>query len=57
MKNTADVRTGTGWEIFGSLEGLEFAGDIHLITTTKPHMQEKTANLSGASKKAGLQKH
>ena len=46
MKKTTDSKRGITWSIFTTLEDLDFADDIALLSSRHSDMQEKTERLS-----------
>ncbi|RUS90622.1 hypothetical protein EGW08_001619 [Elysia chlorotica] len=46
--------TNNRWNLFSTLEDLDFADDLALLSHTHNHMQEKTARLSNFAKQVGL---
>ena len=45
-KTTEDKPRGIKWTFFSTLEDLDFADDLALVSHTHDHMQEKTTRLS-----------
>ena len=54
MRQTTNVPRGIRWTLFTTLEDLDFADDLALLSHTKEHMQEKTSRLSETAQKIGL---
>ncbi len=55
MRRTTETgHTGIRWTIFSTLEDLEFAGDLALISHTYQHMQDKMDRLNQHSSQVGL---
>ena len=54
-KTTSDQRRGITWSMFSTLEDLDFADDIALLSSKQDHMQEKTNRLSHYASQTGLQ--
>ena len=44
-KTTEDTSRGIRWTLFSTLEDLDFADDLALLSHTNQHMQEKTNRL------------
>ena len=55
MKKTTDSKRGITWSIFTTLEDLDFADDIALLSFRHSDMQEKTERLSHFASQLGLQ--
>ncbi|RUS79972.1 hypothetical protein EGW08_012273 [Elysia chlorotica] len=53
-RTTEDKSRGIRWNLFSTLEDLDFADDLALLSHTHNHMQEKTARLSNFAKQVGL---
>ena len=55
MKKTIESKRGITWSIFTTLEDLDFADDIALLSSRNSDMQEKTERLSHFASQLGLQ--
>ena len=55
MRKTTDSKRGITWSIFTTLEDLDFADDIALLSSRHSDMQEKTERLSHFASQLGLQ--
>ena len=53
-QTTADQPRGIRWTLFSTLEDLDFADDLALVSHTHQHMQEKTTRLSTYAQQVGL---
>lgn len=53
-RSTEDQPRDIQWTLFSSLEDLDFADDIALLSHTHCHMQEKTSILSTYARQVGL---
>ena len=53
-RRTEDLWRGIQWTFFSTLEGLDFADDLALLSHTRHHIQEKTVRLNRFSKQVGL---
>nr|KAG5700914.1 hypothetical protein BaRGS_012321 [Batillaria attramentaria] len=53
-RTTADQSRGIRWTLFSTLEDLDFADDLALVSHTHQHMQEKTSRLSSFAQQVGL---
>jgi len=53
-QTTADTPRGIRWETFSTLEDLDFADDLALLSHTHQHIQEKTTRLRTFSNQIGL---
>ena len=51
---TEDQKRGIRWTLFSTLEDLDFADDLALLSHTHQHMQEKTSRLSDFAQQIGL---
>ena len=54
-KTTSDKKRGITWSMFTTLEDLDFADDIALLSSKQDHMQEKTDRLSYFASQIGLE--
>ena len=54
-RTTEDQPRGIRWTLFDTLEDLDFADDLALLSHTHQHMQEKTCRLSKFGHQVGLQ--
>ncbi|RUS86850.1 hypothetical protein EGW08_005387 [Elysia chlorotica] len=54
IRTTEDKSRGIRWNLFSTLEDLDFADDLALLSHTHNHMQEKTARLSNFAQQVGL---
>ena len=55
MKKTMEGPTrGLRWTLFSSLEDIDFADDVALLSNTRQALQEKTSKLNDIGKKLGL---
>ncbi len=55
MRNTTgDKKRGISWTLFSSLEDLDFADDIALLSSKQDHIQEKTDRLCQHADQVGL---
>ena len=54
-KTISDKKRGITWSMFTTLEDLDFADDIALLSTKQDHMQEKTSRLSHFASQIGLE--
>ena len=55
MRKTTDSKRRITWSIFTTLEDLDFADDIALLSSRHSDMQEKTERLSHFASQLGLQ--
>lgn len=53
-KTTIDQNRGIQWTMFSTLEDLDFADDIALLSSKHSHIQEKTTRLSHFANQVGL---
>jgi hypothetical protein len=53
-RTTEDQTRGVRWTLFSTLEDLDFADDLALISHSHQHMQEKTSRLSEFAQQIGL---
>ena len=53
-RTTADTARGIRWTLTSTLEDLDFADDLALLSHTFEHMQEKTTRLNDNAKQIGL---
>ena len=53
-RTTEDTQRGIRWSITSTLEDLDFADDIALLSHTNNHLQEKTSRLSRFASQIGL---
>ncbi|KAL0187117.1 hypothetical protein M9458_018787, partial [Cirrhinus mrigala] len=53
-RTTEDGARGIRWTLFSSLEDLDFADDLALLSHTHQHMQEKTNRLNTFARQVGL---
>ena len=53
-RTTEDQSRGIRWTLFSTLEDLDFADDLALVSHTHQHMQEKTTRLSTYAQQVGL---
>ena len=44
---------GIRWRLTTKLDGLDFADDIALLSSTRDHIKEKTARLDGEARRVG----
>ena len=51
---TSDRVRGIRWTLLSTLEDLDFADDVALLSHTHQHMQEKTTRLSMSALQVGL---
>ena len=51
---TKEKGRGIRWTIFSTLEDLDFADDLALVSHTHQHMQEKTSHLGCFAQQVGL---
>ena len=54
-KTTEDTPRGIRWTLFSTLEDLDFADDLALLSHTHQHMQDKTNRLHNFGQNIGLQ--
>jgi len=54
-KTTEDTPTGIRWNITSTLEDLDFADDLALLSHTHHHLQEKTNRLNNFASQVGLE--
>ena len=54
QQTTSDRTRGIRWTLFFTLEDLDFADDLALVSHTHQHMQEKTTCLSMFARQVGL---
>ena len=52
-KTTSELKRGITWSIFSTLENLDFADDIAVLSSRQYHMQEKAQRLSHYASKLG----
>ena len=55
IKKTTDSKRGITWSIFTTLEDLDFADDVALLSSRHSDMQKKTESLSHFASQLGLQ--
>ena len=55
QRTTEDQPRGIRWTFFDTLEDLDFAHDLALLSHTHQHMHEKTRHLSKIGQQVGLQ--
>ncbi|CAM4596767.1 unnamed protein product [Lepidochelys kempii] len=53
-RTTEDMPRGIKWTLFSSLEDLDFADDVALLSHTQHHIQEKTTQINAFSQQIGL---
>ena len=53
-QTTQDAPRGIRWTLFSTLEDLNFADDLALLSHTSDHMQEKTSRLNESAQQIGL---
>ena len=53
-RTTSDAARGIRWTLFSTLEDLDFADDLALLSHTKAHIQEKTSKLNENAQLIGL---
>ena len=53
-KTTEDAPRGIRWNISSTLEDLDFADDLALLSHTHHHLQEKTNRLSNFANQVGI---
>ena len=53
-QTTSDRLRGIRWTLFSTLEDLDFADDLALVSHTHQHMQEKTTRISMFAQQVGL---
>ena len=53
-RTTEDQSRSIRWTLFSTLEDLDFADDLALVSHTHQHMQEKTTRLSTYAQQVGL---
>ena len=53
-RTTKDQKRGLRWTVFSTLEDLDYADDIALLSHTHQHIQEKTSCLNEYSQQTGL---